>query len=73
MSNSNMTNLEQLLEGYNRLGVATAIKYNEYNNILITAHSTRIEGSTISFAEATELIQNKNTPVEKTLIFLYRF
>lgn len=64
-----MQDLDQLINEYYKLGIDSIINYEEYNNILITAHSTRIEGSTLSFEEATELIQNRNTPGGKKIDF----
>lgn len=64
-----MQDLDQLINEYYKLGIDSIINYEEYNNILITAHSTRIEGSTLSFAEATELIQNRKTPGGKDIDF----
>lgn len=64
-----MESLEKLLSEYYQLGIEDTINYEEYNKILITAHSTRIEGSTLSFSEAIELIQNQNTPGGKNINF----
>lgn len=64
-----MNNLKNLLYQYETLGIKNAINFEEFNKILITTHSTKIEGSTISFAEATELIQNRNTPAGKNIDF----
>lgn len=64
-----MNELDKLLETYHQLGIQDAVNYAEFNKILITTHSTRIEGSTISFEEATELIQKGNTPGGKNIDF----
>ncbi len=64
-----MTDLQQLLNTYNELGIQQIVNYDEFNKILITTHSTRIEGSTLSFEDAQELILNRNTPGGKNIDF----
>lgn len=62
-----MNELDKLLETYHQLGIQDIFNFEEFNKILITTHSTRIEGSTISFEEAIELIQKGNTPAGKNI------
>ncbi len=64
-----MNNLDKVLEEYRKLDIDNIINYTEFNKILITAHSTQIEGSTLSFEEASELIRAGNTPGGKKFIF----
>lgn len=64
-----MNKIEQLIKEYRELEIENTINYEEFNKILITSHSTRIEGSTLSFGEAVELIQKGNTPGGKPLNF----
>lgn len=61
--------LEHLLDEYKRLGIEEAVNYEEFNNILITSHSTRIEGSTLTLEESFELLHNGNTPGGKNIVF----
>lgn len=58
---------EDLVNEYKKLGIDKIFNYEEFNNILLTTHSTRIEGSTLSFEEACELIQKGNTPGGKNI------
>lgn len=62
-----MNELDKLLEPHHQLGIQDAVNYAEFNKIFITTHSTRIEGSTLSFEEAIELIQKGNTPAGKNI------
>lgn len=64
-----MNHLNSLLSEYNELGIDEIFNYEEFNHILLTTHSTRIEGSTISFEEACELIEKGNTPGGKNIDF----
>lgn len=64
-----MTDLQKILNAYNKLGIQQIVNYDEFNKILITTHSTRIEGSTLSFEDAQELILNQNTPGGKNITF----
>lgn len=61
--------IESLIEEYKTLEINKVFNYEEFNNILLTTHSTRIEGSTLSFEEACELIQKGNTPAGKNIDF----
>lgn len=61
--------MEELIKEYIDLKIEDAFNFEEYNKILITCHSTRIEGSTITFEEADELIRNGFTPGGKPIDF----
>lgn len=61
--------IENLIQEYRRLDIDNFLNYEEFNKILLTSHSTRIEGSTLTFAESTELIQKGNTPAGKHISF----
>lgn len=61
--------IETLIAEYNDLGIEEHLNYEEFNKILITSHSTRIEGSTLTFEESVELIQVGNTPAGKHILF----
>lgn len=61
--------MEELIKKYIDLKIEDAFNFEEYNKILITCHSTRIEGSTITFEEADELIRNGFTPGGKPIDF----
>ncbi|MDO4230276.1 MAG: Fic family protein [Capnocytophaga sp.] len=62
-------NITKLIKEYKDLKIEESFNYEEFNKILITSHSTRIEGSTLSFEEASELIQTGNTPGGKPINF----
>ena len=41
-------NIEKLIQEYRDLEIEQSLNYIEFNKILITSHSTRIEGSTLT-------------------------
>ncbi|MFK8264893.1 Fic family protein [Capnocytophaga cynodegmi] len=57
------------IEEYKRLDIENIFNYEEFHKILITSHSTRIEGSTLTYEECIELIQKGNTPGGKNILF----
>lgn len=61
--------IKKLITEYNSLGIESTYNYEDFNKILITTHSTQIEGSTLSFEEASELILKGNTPGGKSIDF----
>jgi len=60
------TDIIELLEQYRSLGIYNTVDFEKVNNVLITHHSTAIEGSTLTEVE-TELIVNGLTPRGKPL------
>ena len=61
--------IEKLIQEYKDLEIEQSLNYIEFNKILITSHSTRIEGSTLTLNETRILIEDGNTPSGKPLIF----
>ena len=61
--------IEKLIQEYRDLEIEQSLNYIEFNKILITSHSTRIEGSTLTLNETRILIEDGNTPSGKPLIF----
>lgn len=59
--------IEELISKFKNLEIQSAVNYEEFNNILITSHSTRIEGSTLSIEQAAELINAGLTPGGKSI------
>jgi Fic family protein len=57
-----MDKWKALIISYKSSGIRENINYEDYNNLIITSHSTRIEGSTLSIEEAQILIEDKITP-----------
>lgn len=57
------------LNEYKNLGIEENLNYEDFNKILITSHSTRIEGSTLTYEESVELIHSGNTPGGKNILF----
>ena len=62
-------NIEKLIQEYRDLEIELSLNYIEFNKILITSHSTRIEGSTLTLNETRILIEDGNTPSGKPLLF----
>ncbi|AZQ65631.1 Fic family protein (plasmid) [Flammeovirga pectinis] len=62
-----MTLLETIQE-YKNIGIAKIIDYEKFNNYTITAHSTQIEGSTLTLDDATLLLNEGLTPKGKPFI-----
>lgn len=61
--------ISEIIQDYRALGLENSLNYNEFNKILITSHSTRIEGSTLTLNETRVLIEDGNTPNGKPLLF----
>jgi len=61
--------ISEIIQTYRVLGLESSLNYNEFNKILITSHSTRIEGSTLTLNETRVLIEEGNTPNGKPLLF----
>ena len=61
--------ISEIIQTYRALGLESSLNYNEFNKILITSHSTRIEGSTLTLNETRVLIEEGNTPNGKPLLF----
>ena len=59
----------ELLNKYKELAIEEDFNYEEFNKILITSHSTRIEGSTLTYFDSMELIEKGNTPGGKPLVY----
>ena len=49
--------VSEIIQTYRALGLESSLNYNEFNKILITSHSTRIEGSTLTLNETRVLIE----------------
>jgi len=56
------------IEAYGKLNLHDVIDYDKFNEYAITAHSTQIEGSTLTVEEASLLIDEGITPKGKPLI-----
>lgn len=54
--------IEKLIVEFKNSGVGKNINYYDYNKVLITSHSTRIEGSTLTIGEAYTLIEDGIAP-----------
>ncbi|MDO5608281.1 MAG: Fic family protein [Capnocytophaga sp.] len=61
--------LLEIIKEYKKIGVEENLNYEDFNKILITSHSTRIEGSTLTFEESVDLIQTGNTPGGKNILY----
>lgn len=59
--------VESYIEDYKALELHKIVDYDKFNLFAITAHSTQIEGSTLSFEETTLLIDEGITPKGKPL------
>lgn len=57
-----MDRIEKLIIDFKNSGAGQNINYFDYNNLLITSHSTRIEGSTLTIGEAYTLIEDGISP-----------
>lgn len=57
-----MDRIEKLIIDFKNFVVKQPINYYDYNKVLITSHSTRIEGSTLSIGEVYALIEDGITP-----------
>lgn len=78
-SNKNNTFAESIIRMEENISLSFLKEFSKYPmiknsiseriKILLTSHSTRIEGSTLTFAESTELIQKGNTPGGKHISF----
>lgn len=62
-----MTLLETIQE-YKNIGISDIVDYEKFNNYTITAHSTQIEGSTLTLDDATLLLNEGLTPKGKPFI-----
>ncbi len=59
--------LLKLIERYKTLGIDDVLDHQKFNNISITHHSTKIEGSTLTALETRVLLENGLTPANKAL------
>ena len=64
---STMEVLLKTIEKYNQLRLKEIVDYNKFNDFAITAHSTQIEGSTLSIEETALLLNEGITPKGKPL------
>ncbi len=62
-----MNKVELYIEEYQSLNLHNVVDYDKFNQYAITAHSTQIEGSTLSIEEASLLINEGITPKGKPL------
>ncbi|MEQ6122049.1 Fic family protein [Reichenbachiella sp. MALMAid0571] len=62
-----MKTVESYIEEYKGLELNEVVGYNKFNGYAITAHSTQIEGSTLSIEETSLLIDEGTTPKGKPL------
>jgi Fic family protein len=60
--------MEKLIQQYQSLHLELVENYNKFNEISISAHSTKIEGSSLTIDEAKLLIDKGLTPKNKPLI-----
>jgi len=60
--------VESYIEEYQSLELHKIVDYDKFNQYAITAHSTQIEGSTLSIEEASLLINEGITPKGKPLL-----
>ena len=62
-----MNNLLKTIEKYKKLNLNDVVDYQKFNDFSITAHSTQIEGSTLSLEETALLLNEGITPKGKPL------
>lgn len=62
-----MNTIESYIEEYKQLNLQDIIDYDKFNEFSITAHSTQIEGSTLTHEEAALLLDEGITPKGKPL------
>lgn len=62
-----MKSVEYYIEEYRSLKLNEVVDYDKFNQFAITAHSTQIEGSTLTIEETTLLIDEGITPKGKPL------
>lgn len=62
-----MKSVELYIEEYKALELHKVVDYDKFNHFAITAHSTQIEGSTLTLAETSLLIDEGITPKGKPL------
>jgi Fic family protein len=63
-----MEKVLQLLEKYQALDIENAVDFKKFNQYLVSHHSTRIEGSTLTYVETTVLLEEGLTPKGKPLV-----
>ncbi|NQZ79331.1 MAG: Fic family protein [Ekhidna sp.] len=62
-----MRSIESYIEEYKKLNLQDVVDYDKFNEYSITAHSTQIEGSTLTQEEAALLLNEGITPKGKPL------
>jgi len=62
-----MENLIKTIDQYQKLKLNEIVDYNKFNDFAITAHSTQIEGSTLTIEETALLLNEGITPKGKPL------
>ena len=62
-----MKSIESYIEEYKKLNLQNVVDYDKFNEFSITAHSTQIEGSTLTQEEAAMLLNEGITPKGKPL------
>lgn len=62
-----MKKVEEYIEEYKSLNLDDVVDYNKFNEYAITAHSTQIEGSTLTQEETALLLNEGITPKGKLL------
>lgn len=62
-----MLPIESHIEAYRKLNLQDVVDYDKFNEFAITAHSTQIEGSTLTHEEAALLLDEGITPKGKPL------
>ena len=60
--------IEKLIKEYKSLGISDELNAQEYSNLLISSHSTRIENSTLTLEESESLFLDNITPKGKNLM-----
>jgi Fic family protein len=58
----------EYLEKYKSLDIENAVDFKKFNQYLVSHHSTRIEGSTLTYIETTVLLEEGLTPKGKPLV-----
>jgi len=62
-----MKSVESYIEEYKKLNLQDVVDYDKFNQFSVTAHSTQIEGSTLTQEEAALLLDEGITPKGKHL------
>lgn len=62
-----MDPLEEIIQTYRELNLSDIIDYDKFNQITISHHSTRLEGSTLTKLESEILLNNLRTPKGKLM------